>query len=307
MKVYVASSWRNEHQQGVVKLLRDAGHEVYDFHERAVRGFNTDFEAMKTADACVLVMPCGRSAHLEAGWFIGQHKPTVILIPEDTAFEPELMYAMAYAVCGTVPDVIDALKEVEPEKTEDQEALPGVDLLRYWRDEFIRPRRAELERMSLEQLESIQKQWWSRVENSGIWDACRLVARTLGDQRMGDHCSYYIFVEEPDPARYPCVNLRVEAHGSIGAGDVYVHWTQFHVGDPANEARLVLDNIADFVTPGVWMDFLLHAYERAIGVKADESRKLYVSRRLSYIEEMQLACVEEDDQPAVVSGEGSAV
>jgi DNA (cytosine-5)-methyltransferase 1 len=31
MKIYVASSWRNEQQPEVVKALRDAGHEVYDF------------------------------------------------------------------------------------------------------------------------------------------------------------------------------------------------------------------------------------------------------------------------------------
>ena len=33
MNIYVASSWRNPWQPGVVKLLRNAGHEVYDFRE----------------------------------------------------------------------------------------------------------------------------------------------------------------------------------------------------------------------------------------------------------------------------------
>lgn len=31
LKIYVASSWRNKYQQGVVKMLREWGHEVYDF------------------------------------------------------------------------------------------------------------------------------------------------------------------------------------------------------------------------------------------------------------------------------------
>lgn len=31
MRVYVASSWRNPLQPGIVALLREAGHEVYDF------------------------------------------------------------------------------------------------------------------------------------------------------------------------------------------------------------------------------------------------------------------------------------
>ena len=30
-KVYVASSWSNEHQPRIVAFLRERGHEVYDF------------------------------------------------------------------------------------------------------------------------------------------------------------------------------------------------------------------------------------------------------------------------------------
>ena len=30
-RIYVASSWRNQHQPRVVGLLRELGHEVYDF------------------------------------------------------------------------------------------------------------------------------------------------------------------------------------------------------------------------------------------------------------------------------------
>jgi hypothetical protein len=33
VKIYVASSWRNEFQHDVVKKLREDGHEVYDFRE----------------------------------------------------------------------------------------------------------------------------------------------------------------------------------------------------------------------------------------------------------------------------------
>jgi hypothetical protein len=33
MRIYVASSWRNDFQPGVVKALREDGHEVYDFKE----------------------------------------------------------------------------------------------------------------------------------------------------------------------------------------------------------------------------------------------------------------------------------
>lgn len=124
MKIYVASSWRNEHQQRVVKLLEEKGHEVYDFKHpngdnngfswgevdiywkdwnmkeyvsglhsiSALRGFIRDFEAMRWADICVLVLPCGRSAHAEAGWMAGNGKKTLAYIPEGVTIEPELMY-----------------------------------------------------------------------------------------------------------------------------------------------------------------------------------------------------------------------
>ena len=62
-------------------------------HPIAVQGFASDFTALQGADALLLVLPCGRSAHLEAGWAIGAGKPTAILIPEP--MEPELMYRMA--------------------------------------------------------------------------------------------------------------------------------------------------------------------------------------------------------------------
>jgi nucleoside 2-deoxyribosyltransferase len=52
---------------------------------------------MERADAFILVLPCGRSAHLEAGWAIGQGKPTAILLDPDHEHQvtPELMYKMA--------------------------------------------------------------------------------------------------------------------------------------------------------------------------------------------------------------------
>jgi hypothetical protein len=136
MKIYVASSWRNAYQPDVVKQLRAAAHEVYDFrnprkgsrgfhwseidpawrdwmpHEyaRALEdpiaeaGFASDLAAMRSADACVLVLPCGRSAHLEAGWFCGQGKLTIVYIPEPV--EPELMNKLASRVFTSMEGVL---------------------------------------------------------------------------------------------------------------------------------------------------------------------------------------------------------
>lgn len=51
--------------------------------------FQADWLAMEQADCCVLVLPCGRSAHLEAGFMAGQGKPVFTLAL--TPVEPELM------------------------------------------------------------------------------------------------------------------------------------------------------------------------------------------------------------------------
>lgn len=117
MKVYVASSWRNPWQPGVVRMLRYLGHEVYDFREPrpgergfswsdvdpewkawsprvyrdalhqnvAEAGFRSDMDALAACDACVLVLPCGASAHLELGWACGAGKRTAVLFPHGIA------------------------------------------------------------------------------------------------------------------------------------------------------------------------------------------------------------------------------
>jgi hypothetical protein len=121
MKIYVASSWRNNYQPDVVKALRAEGYEVYDFkdadgfgwkevdqnwlnwtpteyiaglsHPCAERGFNRDMKALQECDICIYVMPCGPSASMEMGWAIGAGKPTAAYIPQ--LREPDLMVKMA--------------------------------------------------------------------------------------------------------------------------------------------------------------------------------------------------------------------
>ena len=135
-KIYVASSWRNQYFPEVVQRLRAEGHEVYDFrnpphggagfhwtdidpeapnwtfeqyaeglgHPLAERQFDADIEALNWADTCVLVLPCGRSAHTEAGWMAGAGKRVYVYIPE--MLEPELMYTLFHGVAGTLDDLV---------------------------------------------------------------------------------------------------------------------------------------------------------------------------------------------------------
>lgn len=137
-------------QTAVVAGLRSAGFEVYDFkhprpgdngfhwsevgmasydratnsdvpvdeylagivHPIAVAGFASDFEAMEASDTCVLVLPCGRSAHLELGWFVGQGRRTAVLCEDPMT--PELMYRMVDFIAPTLFDLLGWLG-VQPE------------------------------------------------------------------------------------------------------------------------------------------------------------------------------------------------
>jgi hypothetical protein len=138
--IYVASSWRCSRQPLVVEALRADGHQVYDFrhptadsagfswheldptiprgpanldlpahmirrmlaHPVAGHGFEQDMGALRACDICVLVLPCGRSAHLEAGWAAGAGKLLVVLLDDG---EPDLMWKMADILCVNVAEL----------------------------------------------------------------------------------------------------------------------------------------------------------------------------------------------------------
>lgn len=76
-------------------------------HPRAIEGYNADFAAMNRADTFVLVLPCGKSAHLELGWAVGAGKRTAILMEDP--IEPELMYKMVDHLSPSVMDLLDWL------------------------------------------------------------------------------------------------------------------------------------------------------------------------------------------------------
>lgn len=134
--VYVASSWRNPMQPAICAVLNAAKIDHYDFRNPApgvsgfawseidpdwqnwtaeqyvkalddpiaVDGYRRDFEAMEKADTLVLVLPCGRSAHLELGWAVGAGKRTAILTHDGE--EPELMAKMVDHIAISVHDLL---------------------------------------------------------------------------------------------------------------------------------------------------------------------------------------------------------
>jgi NTP pyrophosphatase (non-canonical NTP hydrolase) len=126
-KVYVASSWKRTARHGeVVRAIREVeGVEVFDYRNpppgptgvvpwteetpwwvdhtpppfpgpppggMRAKALYTDARALREADAVVLVLDAGKSAHLEAGFALGAGIPLLIFgSPED---EAELMYGL---------------------------------------------------------------------------------------------------------------------------------------------------------------------------------------------------------------------
>ncbi len=137
MKIYVASSWRNLMQPAIVVALRRCGHEVYDFrhpapgnagfawsdidpdwqewspaqyraalqHPVAKAGYALDIGALRACDACVLVLPSGRSASWEFGYAMGQGKRGAVV--QFNTVEPELMYREA-EIIADMGELFDA-------------------------------------------------------------------------------------------------------------------------------------------------------------------------------------------------------
>ena len=152
-RIYIASSWLNGSQPTLVKELRMRGHKVYDFRhpfgrndknvwdivaksrelkeaylagqlspsdfnnmlvdEKAKERFKEHFNAMSDADTCVLCLPCGRSAHVEAGYMAGDGKRVYVMDYSSKA-KPELMYLTFDGYFHEEEDLFAALEEPIP-------------------------------------------------------------------------------------------------------------------------------------------------------------------------------------------------
>lgn len=134
--VYLIGSLRNPEVPKLAQTLRKAGHEVFDdwyaagpeaddkwmeYEKNRGHDFATALNGYAAQhvysydkshlDRCgvgVLLMPAGKSGHLELGYMIGQGKPGYILLPS----EPErfdVMYNFASGVFSKTEDLLDAL------------------------------------------------------------------------------------------------------------------------------------------------------------------------------------------------------
>jgi len=135
--IYLIGSLRNPKVPEIANVLREAGHDVFDDwyaagpeaddrwrdYERgrghgfqgALQGFAArnvfefDRRHLERADAVVLVLPAGKSGHLELGWALGQGKRGYILLDDDPD-RFDVMYQFATRVVSNIDDLIKILR-----------------------------------------------------------------------------------------------------------------------------------------------------------------------------------------------------
>lgn len=134
--IYLIGSLRNSKVPLIGNLLREAKFDVFDdwyaggpnaddcwaAYERgrgrtfveALGGFSAahtfmyDYHHLRNADIALLVLPAGKSAHLELGWMIGQGKPGYVLL--DSPERWDVMYKFAAGVFDNIDTMVERLR-----------------------------------------------------------------------------------------------------------------------------------------------------------------------------------------------------
>jgi hypothetical protein len=133
--IYLIGSLRNRNIPILAGKLRAAGHEVFDdwyaaghraddhwrdyekqrgrTYREALKGaaarnvFRFDHLHLTKSDRAVLVMPAGKSGHLEFGWFCRDNPGFVFFDKEPVRWD--VMYQFAKDVCFGVDELIEVL------------------------------------------------------------------------------------------------------------------------------------------------------------------------------------------------------
>lgn len=138
-KIYLIGSLRSPKVPEIANKLRDEGYEVFDDwyaagpeaddywqkyeegrghnYKEALMGYaavdvyNFDKTHLDQCDLAVLVLPAGKSGHLELGYVIGTGKPGYILFDDDVEnCRWDVMYQFAGSVFFDLKSLIKALK-----------------------------------------------------------------------------------------------------------------------------------------------------------------------------------------------------
>lgn len=143
--IYLAGSLRNPLVPHIGNKLRNAGWEVFDdwfaggkiaddewrdyeklrkrHYREALKGwaashiFDFDKYHLDRTDITVLVMPAGKSSHLELGYTIGKNKPGYVLFDKEPK-RFDVMYQFANGVFFNVKELIGELNAIyKPSQT----------------------------------------------------------------------------------------------------------------------------------------------------------------------------------------------
>jgi nucleoside 2-deoxyribosyltransferase len=135
-KIYLIGSLKNRNIIPLANKIRELGYDVFDdwispgeeadekwqayeaergrAYDEAINGFhaqtvfNYDLRHLTEADIVIMVLPCGKSGHLEFGWSIGRGKTGFILFDGEPD-RYDIMYKFADALYFNTDDLIGAL------------------------------------------------------------------------------------------------------------------------------------------------------------------------------------------------------
>lgn len=114
-RVYLTSNNDNNHLQGIINALESAGHVVscsnrltsikrnLAMEHPAFSKFESNLDAMRWADICILALPCDKFAFFETGWASGAGKHTVVFTQSNNNIESAL---------GLVDKVVETTDEL---------------------------------------------------------------------------------------------------------------------------------------------------------------------------------------------------
>jgi hypothetical protein len=139
LRIYVASSRRNSFYPTVVEALRGAGHDVHDWRVPpfswelidpnfahwsnldyvnalhsidASAQFRRDMRAIEEADAVVLLLPAGASAHAEAAWAAAKGKQVIVYLGDEKP-QPELMHRLLGGFVESIEQLLFVLSSAQ--------------------------------------------------------------------------------------------------------------------------------------------------------------------------------------------------
>lgn len=142
--IYLIGSLRNPKVPAIGKALRDIGYDVFDdwhaagpeaddkwkeyeesrghTYREAMSGlaaqhvFEFDYFHLNRCDLAVLVLPAGKSGHLELGYFRGLGKPAFILLDENQPDRWDVMYKFATTLFFTLDEMLEELTHDQTEE-----------------------------------------------------------------------------------------------------------------------------------------------------------------------------------------------